>query len=113
MRAIPLRLPLVVGAWLLTTVLLLACLYFLQRSFARLRDLHNAQWQSLGGPDVFSGNGAFYPARKFIWSKRCHDLGDAVLVRQARMSYRLGMAAVALGLALIGILAYNAIVNAV
>ena len=113
MSAIPLRLPLVVGAWLLTTVLLVACLYFLQRSFGRLRDLHNAKWQSLGGPDVLSGNGAFYSARKFIWSQRCHDLGDALLVRQARFSYRLGMAAATLGLALIATLAYNAIVNAV
>ncbi len=104
-------LPLVLGGLLLTCVLLLAYVAYLHLSFGRLRDSHNATWQGLGKPHVFSLNGATYPARKFLWSKQCQALGDQLLVRHARSAYFFGMAAAVLGLTLIGALAVGAAIK--
>jgi hypothetical protein len=112
MSTATLRLTLVPGAWILVTALLVCCLIFLQLSFARLRKSHHAVWKDLGEPHVLSANGAFYPARKFLWSKECHTLGDALLTRRVRLARCSGMAAAVLGLALFGAMLVGAILEA-
>jgi hypothetical protein len=95
-----LNVTLVVATWLTVCALLLMCLVFLQLSFNRLRSSHRETWRVLGEPHVLGDFRAFYPARKFLWSKQCLALGDELLARRARFSYYLGMGGAVLGLSL-------------
>jgi hypothetical protein len=102
---------LLVGLWLLVTVLLGACQYVIQRAFLHLRRTHPNKWAELGEPHVLSANGAYYPARKFLWSDQCEALGDVHLLRLARASRKLGRIAAMLGIALVTTLLLGAIMH--
>src|SRR5258708_25469743 len=71
--------PLLLAWWGVIFGLLIACTVFLQLSFARLRQSHSDIWKKLGDPHVLGDFRAYYSARKFVWSKQCRDLHDAVL----------------------------------
>jgi hypothetical protein len=110
--ASPIVVPLLLGWWALVFTLLVVCAAFLQLSFSRLRQSHADIWTKLGEPHVLGDRRAYYPARTFVWSKRCRELNDAVLTRRARFSYYSGMSAAVLGLALVAVLAIPSVLYA-
>jgi len=100
------------GSWGLILTLLVVCTAFLQLSFRRLRQSHADIWRNLGEPHVLGDRRTYYSARKFVWSKQCRELDDAVLTRRASFSYYSGMSAAVLGLALVAVLAIQAVLHA-
>jgi hypothetical protein len=101
-----------VGWWALVCVLLVLSVIFVHLSFRRLRRSHADIWKKLGEPHGLGDYRTYYPARKFLWSKQCRDLDDAVLTRRARFSYYSGMTGAVLGLALAAALAVPALLRA-
>ena len=97
--------------WLLVIAVLAAYQYSIYAALERLRHRHPQKWQDLGQPHAFSANGAFYPARKFLWSQGCANLGDETLVRLARRSRRFGQTGAMLGLALVITLVAGAVAH--
>ena len=91
----------VVGLWALICILLALSGTFVHLSFRRLRESHTDIWKKLGEPHGLGDFRTYYPARRFLWSKKCRNLDDAVLTRLARFSYYSGMTAAVLGLALV------------
>ena len=101
-----------VGWWALICVLLALSGIFVHLSFRRLRQSHADIWKKLGESHGLGDFRTYYPARKFVWSKQCRDLDDAVLTRRALFSYYSGMTAAVLGLALAATLAASALFRA-
>jgi hypothetical protein len=101
-----------VGWSALICFLLALCGIFVHLSFRRLRQSHANVWKTLGEPHGLGDIRTYYPARKFVWSKQCRDLDDAVLTRRARLSYYSGITAAVLGLALVATLVFPALLHA-
>jgi hypothetical protein len=81
---------LVLGLFAAAFLLVAASQFLMIRSFARLRALHPAKWQDLGAPAVLGRNPSRLKAvADYLYSEEADELGDAVLVRRARLARRL------------------------
>jgi hypothetical protein len=103
---------LLLGWWASICALLILSSVSLHLSFRRLRESHIDLWKSLGEPHILGDIRTTYPARGFVWSKKCRDLNDAVLTGRARFSYYSGMTAAVLGLVLVVTLAVPPLLHA-
>jgi hypothetical protein len=75
------------GYWITTALFMGGYLFNLNRAWRRLQMFHPGTWEELGRPGFYNIDpGAVFGSRKFLWSDKCVSLGDAVLLRHARLA---------------------------
>jgi len=81
--------PTILVAW----GLIMAYVVTLARAYNRLRSEHPAVWEALGRPSIYNSDpSVVFPARRFLWSPECQELGDPKLQSLSRWAKIFGYA---------------------
>jgi len=99
---------LVFGLFGIAFLLVATSQFLIYRGLVRFRTYHSSKWEELGAPTVMGGNrSAVKAATAWLLSAEASELGDAVLVRQARLARRLNYVGAALFLLWLALWAWS------